>query len=102
MNPMCKGVTVNTLKQQRKRLKKQMKANRNGVYIIKHVGSDKEPASFIRSRDDYREQIKTLNLIIKKTQENYHARSKQYFDERYHIFLLQKTAREQAGLKGIL
>lgn len=102
MNPICKGVTVNTLKQQRKRLKKQMKANRNGVYIIKHVGNDKEPASFIRSRDDYREQIKTLNLIIKKTQENYHTRSKQYFDERYHMFLLQKTAREQAGLKGIL
>lgn len=101
MNPICKGVTVNTLKQQRKRLQKELKANRK-IYIVNEAGSPDKPFSVIRSDIEYREQIGILNLMIKKTQENYHARSKQYFDERYHMFLLQKTAREQAGLKGIL
>lgn len=101
MNPICKGVTVNTLKQQRKRLKKELKANRK-AYIVKEGGSADAPFTLIRSDIEYREQIGILNLMIKKTQENYHTRSKQYFDERYHMFLLQKTAREQAGLKGIL
>lgn len=105
MNPInrsMKGTTVNALKRKRLQLQRDLKRISNGIYLVKARGDDKTPAVFERTPNDYRQQIRILNQIIKKRQENYHARSKQYFDERYHMFLLQKTAREQAGLKGIL